>query len=256
MRSGLFDAWWKQLAQWFLEGFILLLHPKLHAMIDWSVPVVFLDKELQPLRPKQRKRLLVDILIRVQLKTGEVQLLLIHIEVQAVFDALFAERMFRYFARLYLQYEMPIVCIALLVDRNPRWRPQRFVYEMAGCRLQFEFVSVKLLDFDMQELEQNENPCALLFLAFRRAQETEGNPDLRLRARYHLAVLARERGYNEFVIAQLDELVEGIMSLPEILEQQYEELLEEYKREKKSPFISAAERIGLRQGLQQGLTQT
>jgi flagellar biosynthesis/type III secretory pathway protein FliH len=67
--------------------------------------------------------------------------------------------------------------------------------------------------------------------------------------------LARERGYNEELLAKLDELLEGIMRLPEFLEKQYEEALEEYKREKKIPFITAAERIGLRRGIAEGFQQ-
>jgi flagellar biosynthesis/type III secretory pathway protein FliH len=45
------------------------------------------------------------------------------------------------------------------------------------------------------------------------------------------------------------------MKLPEFLEKQYEEALEEYKREKKIPFITAAERIGLRRGIAEGFQQ-
>ncbi|MCS6923338.1 MAG: hypothetical protein NZM10_03075 [Fimbriimonadales bacterium] len=65
--------------------------------------------------------------------------------------------------------------------------------------------------------------------------------NLRLEARKQLAFLARERGYNEELLARFDELLEGIMKLPEVLEKEYERALEEYKRLKRSPFISAAE---------------
>ncbi|MDW8107775.1 MAG: hypothetical protein RMK45_09895, partial [Armatimonadota bacterium] len=78
---------------------------------------------------------------------------------------------------------------------------------------------------------------------------------MRFEARKQLAFLARERGYNEELLAQLDELLEAIMALPEFLEKEFERALEEYKRQKQVPFVSAAERIGLRRGLVEGYTE-
>ncbi|MCX7926291.1 MAG: hypothetical protein N2554_10835 [Fimbriimonadales bacterium] len=60
---------------------------------------------------------------------------------------------------------------------------------------------------------------------------------MRLEARKQLAFLAQARGYNEELLARFDELLEGAMKLPEFLEK-------EYKRLKRSPSISAAERNG------------
>lgn len=79
--------------------------------------------------------------------------------------------------------------------------------------------------------------------------------EFRLEVRTQLAILARERGYNEELLAILDELLEGVMKLPDFLEKQYEDALEEYKREKKTPFITAAECIGLRRGIAEGFQQ-
>ena len=45
------------------------------------------------------------------------------------------------------------------------------------------------------------------------------------------------------------------MVLPEIFEERYEQLLEEVKREKGTPYLSVMERKALRDGLQQGLEQ-
>ncbi|MDW8051015.1 MAG: hypothetical protein RMJ83_00870 [Armatimonadota bacterium] len=253
---GTLDLWWKSLLQRFLKEFLELVAPDLHAQIDWSREVEFIDKELLPPSPRGRaRRMFVDCLFKVRLHSGETPLLLIHIEVQAQREPLFAKRMFRYFARLFLEYDAPILSFALLVDTNRRWRPEEYRYAFGGCELRFRFRVAKLLDFDRSELEQSRNPVALLLLAFLKARETAGSPDLRFEARKQLAFLARERGYNEELLAQLDELLEGIMALPEFLEKEFERALEEYKRQKQVPFISAAERIGLRRGLVEGYTE-
>jgi flagellar biosynthesis/type III secretory pathway protein FliH len=111
------------------------------------------------------------------------------------------------------------------------------------------------MNLDRAALEQSQNPASLVLLAFLRAREITRNMDFRFEARKQLAFLARERGYNEELLAKLDEPLEGIMKLPEFLAKQYEEALEEYKREKRTPFITAAERIGLRRGIAEGFQQ-
>ncbi|MFN4033055.1 MAG: cytosolic protein [Fimbriimonadales bacterium] len=251
-----FDAWWKLFLSRFLQEFLALVAPELWAMIDWERGVQLLDKELLSPRLRGRgRRLYVDCLFKVYLKSGEAQILLIHIEVQARLQQIFPERMFRYFARLYVEYGLPIVSIAVLADANPRWRPTHFEYALGGTRLEFEFLTIKLTDFDPTALEQTDNPAALLLLAFLRARETANDMQIRFEVRKQLAILARERGYNDEQLARFDELLEGIMQLPESFERLYEESLEAYKREQGRPFISAAERIGLRDGLLQGLEQ-
>jgi hypothetical protein len=248
-----FDLWWKWFLRQFLEEFWALTAPDLHALVDWTKGVEFIDKELLPTSPKGRaRRLYVDCLFKVYLNTGEAQLILIHVEIQAQREARFPKRMFRYFARLFLEYDLPIISFAVLVDEHPRWRPDTYQYALGGCELRFKFRIVKLLDLERTQLEQSRNPASIMLLAFLKARETESDMNLRLEARRQLAILARERGYNEWLVARLDELLEGIMQLPEALEKEYERALEEYKQSKGSPFISAAERIGLRQGLLEG----
>ncbi len=251
LHPQLFDLWWKWFLRQFLAEFLELTAPDVHALIDWSRGVEFIDKELLPPSPRSR-RLYVDCLFKVYLKTGEERLLLIHIEIQLQRERDYPKRMFRYMARLFLEYDLPIISFAVLVDEHPNWRPDTYEYTFGGCELRYKYRVIKLLDLDREQLEQSHNPAALMLLAFFKARETRNDMNLRLEARKQLAILARERGYNEWVIARLDELLEGIMQLPEVLEKEYERALEEYKRQKGSPFISAAERIGIRQGLLEG----
>ena len=251
-----YDAWWKVFLQGFLKEFLELVAPDLHAMIDWDAPIEFLDKELLPVSADSvTQRLYVDCLFRVRLRSGQDAIALIHIEVQGDPEPLFPKRMFRYFVRLFLEYDLPIISLAIFSDDNPNWQPDTFEASIGGCELYFKYRTLKLMNLDRAALEQSQNPASLVLLAFLRARETARNMDFRLEARKQLAFLARERGYNEDLLAKLDELLEGIMKLPEFLEKQYEEALEEYKREKRIPFITAAERIGLRRGIAEGFQQ-
>ena len=75
------------------------------------------------------------------------ELVLVHIEVQAQADAEFAERMQRYHNRIHDHFGKPVVSLTLLVDGDRSFRPDRFRYERFGCRQEFVFPMVKLLDY-------------------------------------------------------------------------------------------------------------
>ena len=250
------DSPWKEVLTRFFLHLIQLTHPELYHLIDWERGVRFLDTELQKIAPASRTgRQTVDKLAQVYLRNGDDQWILVHVEAQARPEANFEERMYTYHVRLWLHYRRIVVSIALLADKNPNWRPYRYEQSLAGCRLRFEFHSVKLLDFDERQLLTDENPCALLLLAFRRAAETENSNELRFQARVELMRLTLDRGYNEETTGTLLRLLEWIMSLPEVLEKRYEELLEAVKRERQTPFLASFERRALREGLQQGWEQ-
>jgi predicted transposase YdaD len=249
------DSPWKELIRLFFPQLIEMIHPELHGLIDWQRGYEFLDAELQRIARQSRTgRQTVDKLVRVYFRDGTEQWILIHIEVQSRPDRLFPERTYTYDAALWLYYRRPIVTIAILADKNPHWRPTKYERSLAGCRLEFEFYTVKLLEWDEAELLADPNPCALLFVAFRRAQASN-DAEFLLQSRLELVRLALDRGYTEEQIGELIRLLEWVMVLPEIFEERYEQLLEEVKREKGTPYLSVMERKALRDGLQQGLQQ-
>ncbi|MFN4032624.1 MAG: hypothetical protein ACK4ME_03235 [Fimbriimonadales bacterium] len=51
----LFDLWWKWFLRQFLAEFLELTAPDVHALIDWSRGVEFVDKELLPHSPRSRR---------------------------------------------------------------------------------------------------------------------------------------------------------------------------------------------------------
>jgi len=67
------DSPWKEALELYFPQALALLVPDLYALIDWSAPVVFLDKELQAVKrasaPAQGRRH-ADKLVQVQLLRG------------------------------------------------------------------------------------------------------------------------------------------------------------------------------------------
>ena len=109
----------------------------------------------------------------------------------------FAERLFTYNYRLFDRYHRPVATLAVLADEQARWRPERFGYELFGCRHYLEFPAVKLLDYreKLEGLLADPNPFALVTAAHLLTQQTRRNPEARYAAKWRLARLLYERGW-------------------------------------------------------------
>jgi len=143
-----FDSPWKNVLERYFHPFLALCFPKVHAAIDWSQPHQFLDKELQQIvRDADVGKRFADKLVKVCLHNGQSLWILVHIEVQGKQESGFTERMYVYHYRIGDRYAVPVVSLAVLCDKNRKWRPQTFQREMLGCHMQFQFPTVKLLDY-------------------------------------------------------------------------------------------------------------
>ena len=100
-----YDSPWKEALDGYFEAFLHLLFSEAHADIDWNRGYESLDKELQQVvHDAESGRRLVDKLVKVWLKDGREQWVLIHVEIQTAEDAEFAQRMYVYNYRLFDRY--------------------------------------------------------------------------------------------------------------------------------------------------------
>jgi hypothetical protein len=84
-----------------LPAFLEWFFPNIAADIDWTRGHEFLDKELQRIaRRAKEKRRYADKLAKVWRRDGTETWVLMHVEIQAGYEAEFAERMFVYYYRL------------------------------------------------------------------------------------------------------------------------------------------------------------
>src|SRR5664279_5721538 len=143
-----YDSPWKDALDLFFEAFLQLFFPEAHADIDWDRPFESLDKELQKIAPEAEiGRRYVDKLVKVWLKSGEEQWVLIHVEVQMTDEAEFPWRMYVYNCRIFVMYNRRVASFAVLGDDNPNWRPQSYGYTLWGTEVGLRFPIVKLLDY-------------------------------------------------------------------------------------------------------------
>ncbi len=251
-----YDSPWKGAMDAYFQDFLALLFPEAHQGIDWEKDRTSLDTELPKLGPSHRLGgRTVDKLVEVSRRDGGKALVLVHVKVQAQKDLRFEQRMFVYHYRIYDRYERQVVSLAVLADTRPDWRPAGFGYSQWGCRLQLDFPVAKLLDVDWEVLSESTNPFAVLVQAHLKTQATRADATGRLHWKLALVKGLYESGLGREDIVRLFGFIDQLMKLPEGLETKFSIELAMFEDEKKMPYVTSIERVGIRKGLEQGLEQ-
>jgi Domain of unknown function (DUF4351) len=251
------DALWKQILEGYFPQFMAFFFPEAYRAIDWSKGFDFLDSELQQVtREAETGKLIVDKLVKVYLRNGQEEWLLLHIEVQNQKEEDFSERVYIYSTRLFDKFRRAVASFAVLGDTDRHWRPQSFHQEALGSQHDFLFQIAKLIDYkeQMEELVASDNPFAIVVQAHLTAQATKGktSQQRRRQRKYSLTTMLYERGWSEQEIIDLYRFIDWVLTLPPELEEAFREDLETYERGKNMPYISAIERMGEARGEARG----
>lgn len=250
-----YDGAWKAALDVYLQEFLELCFPAIHAAIDWSRPYHFLETELQRASSADyRGRRTVDKLVEVWGQDGVTAWVLIHIEIQSQNQADFAQRMFQYHYRLRDRFERAVVSIAVLADDRASWRPEIYETALWGCEVRFRFPTIKLLDFRerLAELEANRNPVAALVLAHLAAQQTRADPARRLQEKLAIVRLLYDRGYSPEEVRRAFSFVDWLLRLPDGLKTQFAQELRSFEEERQMTYITSIEEIGIEKGIERG----
>ncbi|MEB3292122.1 MAG: hypothetical protein VKJ24_03080, partial [Synechococcales bacterium] len=218
------DSPWKLLLRQYFQEAIEFFFPAIAPLIDWTQPIEFLDKEFQKITPDaQIGKRFADQLVKVQRKQGKELILLIHLEIQAVPEQEFPERMFIYAIRIFELFRQLPVSLAILCDAKQTWRPNRYSLTTPGSALEFSFTPVKLLDYQTQwnQLEQSRNPFAIVVMSHLKTQETKGRSRERKTWKVRLVKRLYELGYSRSEIINLFRFIDWVMILPEGLKQSF-----------------------------------
>jgi hypothetical protein len=251
------DGGWKQIIEDYLEEFFRFFFPRIHASINFNAKYHFLDKELAKLMvDTESGDRRVDKLIQVQWIDGSVEWILLHVEVQAQRDVDFARRMYVYHYRIWDRYKQPVISLALLADGNPNFRPNHFHRERAGCRLDFRFPIVKLLDYKTEE-EMAADPSPFALASLVQLRKIQAGKDVQQRYQFKLAFIRElySRNYTRDDIIKLFRFMDYILRLPEDLAIQFRQDLESFEEELKMPYVTSVERLAKQEGIEQGIEQ-
>jgi len=245
------DSPWKLILRQYFQEAIEFFFADIAEQIDWTQPIEFLDKEFQQLTPNSEigKRF-ADQLVKVYQKGGNSIILLIHLEVQAEPEGIFPERIFTYLIRIFDYFHQAPISLAILCDSDKDWRPSEYNFTTLGSSLQFNFTSVKLLDYaaDWEELEASQNVFTTVVMTHLKAQETKSRPTTRKQWKLTLVKRLYERGYDRSDILSLFTFVDWIMILPEATKVEFWQELKVYEEDRKMPYITSVEQIGYDRG--------
>jgi hypothetical protein len=250
-----YDSPWKNAVETYFEEFMALFFPAAHADIDWSKPIEFLDKELQQVALEaETGRRYADKLAKVWKKSGEQGWVLAHLEVQGQPEEVFNRRVYTYNHRLFDRDGKLVASFAVLTDDNDSWRPGTFSYELWGCKVHFEFPTVKLADYRGRwaELEASTNRFAIVVMAHIKTRETQHDMEHRQYWKFRIIRHAYDRGYQRQDIIRLFHFIDWIMRLPDDLEREWIVQVEQMEAERHMDYVTSVERFAIQKGHDEG----
>ncbi|MBD2203788.1 DUF4351 domain-containing protein [Calothrix sp. FACHB-1219] len=249
------DSPWKEILEAYFPQAMHFFFPETAKLINWERPHEFLDKEFQQIvRDAEQGRRYADKLVKVWQIQGEEIWLLIHVEIQAKSEDNFAQRMFSYNLRIFDKFGKPAISLAILCDADPNWRPNQYSYNYPDTKLNFEFGTIKLLDYQNRwtELEASDNPFATVVMAHLKTQQTSKKPGERKTWKFSLIRRLYEQGLQEKDIRNLYRFIDWVMILPKALEAEFWQEFKQFEQERTMSYVTTGERIGYERGEQEG----
>ncbi|MFT5470888.1 MAG: hypothetical protein ACI8UO_006020, partial [Verrucomicrobiales bacterium] len=143
-----YDGSWKAGFKKHLRLNLEVFFPGVAAIIDWTVPPVWKDKEIERIinQPGKKNRP-VDLLVELRMKNGESLRILVHIEVQSSKDESLPERLHLYNAGVFYTYGVRVITLAVLADLNPNWCPAEDLWQVGDdFESKLRFPTCKLIE--------------------------------------------------------------------------------------------------------------
>ncbi|HWE02594.1 MAG TPA: DUF4351 domain-containing protein [Tepidisphaeraceae bacterium] len=250
------DRLFKELLTTFFIEFVELFLPEVAACMDRD-HLEFLDKEIfTDIASGERHE--VDLLVKTRIR-GQDVVFLIHVENQSRYEPGFAKRMFRYFARLYEKYGLPIFPVVLFSYDTPlRREPDHHRVEIQGHRvLDFTFRAIQLNQLNWRDYLRNPNPVANALMTKMRIVR-EDRPKVKLECLRMLATLRLDKARSTLISAFMESYLK-LTAAEMIVYNKELETVEPAEREVvmqlTNEWIEQGKAEGLSEGLSQGLSQ-
>jgi hypothetical protein len=246
-----YDESWKEALSEYFDSFLDFFFSPIYQQIDWTKIPQALDKELQQITASSdTEKCIADKLYQVWLLDQQEIWILIHIEIQSQYDRDFSQRMYIYNYRAFDLYQKPVVSLAILGDERVNWRPNSYDFKFGGYELMFKFPMVKLLDYESrwEDLVLNTNPFAMIVMAHLKTKATTANPEQRAKSKWLLVRGLYDRGWEREQIIKLFQIIDRMMTLPNLLQQSLDFKIQKFEEERTMPLLSNMELRGVEIG--------
>ena len=239
-----YDATWKGITEALIHEFFEMFLPDLFAELDFDFIPRFVEQEVRA-RIKGRKLQFVDKLVLVRLRSGEMRLVLVHIEFES-HPRNIPKRMFDYYclikdldgATLFpdlvpatttksenrsrkTSTDFDITSLVVYVGNHVPKDHDRYEVNAFGTSNVFRFNTYIVRDQNEEALKANPNPFAIVVLATKYVNETRNDPRKRLSLKEKVYQLAAERGLTRKQADALLMFIDEILCLPIHLERKF-----------------------------------
>lgn len=251
-----FDQPWKEVSERYFPQMLQFYHPKAYEAIDWQQPWTAIDKELPKTVPEALSGdRCADKLFRVHFKSGDNQLVFIHVEFQNQRIPDLPRRMYTYYYRIFDRYQDDVLSIAVLGDRHANYRPNCYNRSVLDLDLSFRYPVIKLLDYlpRLDDLLVDDNPFAIVTAAHLIAQQTQHRPETRLQQKLRITKCLYNKGFAKDDVIALFRFIDWVLKLPSDLVDLFREDLAVFEGEQNMPYITSIEELGFRRGQLLGL---
>ncbi|MBU3135574.1 Rpn family recombination-promoting nuclease/putative transposase [Clostridium gasigenes] len=185
-----YDAAWKTILEAFEKEIVELLFPEIYHKINWEIKSEALDNELLEIQKEifskeEAEKIISDKIIKVRMKDNECKILFIHVEVQSYSSSenVFAERMFRYFYRIWDKFRYKykdnsdIVGSAIYTYKGSAGKDKKYIYKLSDLEDDILIYNFKTMDVEKLDLDfiSDENPLKLVFKIAKRLLATNTN---------------------------------------------------------------------------------
>lgn len=192
------DKAWKEVIEELFEDFVKFFMPDLYEIVDFSKGYEFLDKEFNTLFPESEtedKRL--DKLIKIFLKNGQEQWVLIHTEIQSYTDKNFEKRMYQYYSRIFDKYDKDIEAIAIFTFSGDSNKGNKYEKKFLKTKLIYEYRTYDISKQNENELKIIKNPFALVTIAALKAINHIDTDENNAKFKKELLKLLLQSGYSK-----------------------------------------------------------
>ncbi len=224
------DTRWKEMIEQLFEDFVAFFLPKLYEEIDFSHRPEFLKEELYQIISisHQKGTQRTDSLVKLYLKNGAEQWVLIHIEVQQKHETNFAQRMFQYYYRIMDKFGIEqISSIAIFIGEHLPKHYNEYFNSYFNTEVRFRYNTYVVRQQDEAKLWEHKNPFAIAVLAALHLIKTHRDSDDRLQKKIKLTDFVVKHGkagnFSQKVIVELIRFVVNLMRLDEKREAKFED---------------------------------
>ena len=197
-----YDGWWKDVIECYWPDFLSWALPELYRNADLTKKPEFLSKELRdtihlPDGEDHNSAYFVDELVKIHMKDGGEEWVLLHIEIQGPGGEDISFRMVVYCCLIFGHYRRMPIGLAILTA--PRPSEQIGVYEAGkyGARLKYQYNHIEVFNLDDEELLSSDNPFRIALYAAKKAVLCKNEEQQKLTYLRKLTRLLFERGFTD-----------------------------------------------------------